>query len=139
MDDARVVYSDIFDREHHVSSKRPHMSRLSRAAQFAPFAALTGYDDLIRESSRQTSARIELDESQKDELNRSLVYLLENRETAEAVFTCFIPDGKKSGGEYVQYAGRIARYDRLSGSLMLDSGAVIDIDSICEIECDKQL
>ena len=67
MDDARQIYSDIIGLEHHVSSKRPRMSRLSRAAQFAPFAALTGYDEMIDETERETDARLELDESRKEE------------------------------------------------------------------------
>ncbi|MBQ6540598.1 MAG: hypothetical protein IJL71_06205 [Oscillospiraceae bacterium] len=139
MDDARQIYSDIIGLEHHVSSKRPRMSRLGRAAQFAPFAALTGYDEMIDETERETDARVELDESRKEELDRMLNYLLENRHTAGAAFTCFLPDGKKDGGEYVTFTGRIARYDRLSRSLVLDSGDVIEIDSIREIEYSEQL
>ena len=74
--DARIRYADIIDRPHHVSVKRPQMDRLSRAAQFSPFAALTGYDDLIRESERDVGSRIELDEDRKAQLNDRLARLL---------------------------------------------------------------
>lgn len=75
MSDARKEYADIIDREHHVSKKRQQMARLNRAAQFAPFAALTGYDDLIRESERETDEQLDLDEDSKAALNEKLVWL----------------------------------------------------------------
>ena len=97
--DARIRYADIIDRPHHVSAKRPQMDRLSRAAQFSPFAALTGYDDLIRESERDVGSRIELDEDRKAQLNDRLARLLAESPAPEAAFTYFVPDEKKEGGE----------------------------------------
>ena len=132
MEDARIKYSDIFDQPHHVSSKRPRMSRLNRAAQIAPFDALTGFDDLIKEASRQTGAQVELDESQIEELNKKLVRLLNS--PTPASFTHFRPDPKKSGCEYLTHTGSIRRYDPLSRSIELDNGEVIKIERICEIE-----
>ena len=73
--DARAIYGDIIDREHHVSSKRPQMPRLSRAVQFAPYATLKGYDDLVRESARETEAQRLLDENEIEELNDKLVLM----------------------------------------------------------------
>ena len=136
MADARIEYADIIDREHPVSAKHPPMSRLNRAAQFAPFAALTGYDDLIRESERETDARTELDESGLEALDRKLVWLLRQADPPEASFTFFVPDGKKAGGAYETAAGRPVRYDPFSRSVTLDSGETLFIDDVREIECD---
>jgi hypothetical protein len=130
--DARKRYSDIFDLPHHVSKKRPQMNRLNRAAQFAPFAALTGYDDLITETARQTDQRVELDEAQKDELDRDLRYLREHNESA--VFTFFVPDERKDGGRYVTAQGRILKYDPIARALLLDTDEVILLDDLREIE-----
>ena len=128
MSDAREQYGDIIDREHPTSPKHPS------AAQFAPFAALTGYDDLIHEAARYTEKRIVLDENKKEELNRKLHALL--KEPQEAVFTCFVPDAQKSGGTYEAFAGRIENADFLYGYLTLDTGRVLDIGDVIEIESD---
>ncbi len=134
--DARRIYGDIIDREHHVSSKRPPMPRRNRAAQFAPYAALTGYDELIRESERETEARRELEEDELQELNRRLLRLLQAEDAPEALFTVFEPDGKKAGGRYVTLRGRIARFSEADGAVTLDSGAELPIESIVQIECE---
>ena len=136
MDDARTEYADIIDREHPVSEKHPPMSRLNRAAQFAPFAALTGYDDLIRESERETDARTELDESSIEELNRKLVWLLRQDDPPEASFTYFVPDSKKAGGAYETVTDKLLRYDQFSRSITLHSGETLFIDDILAIESD---
>ena len=134
MQDARSVYADIIDRERPVSEKHPPMSRLNRAAQFSPFAALTGYDDLIRESERVTDARAELDEGGKEVLDRKLLWLLRQKPGTEARFTYFVPDAKKAGGAYVTATGSILRYDPLSRSLLLDEGSEIPIDELRAVE-----
>ena len=134
MNDARKRYGDIIDRERPVSEKHPQMPRQNRAAQFAPFAALTGYDDLIRESERYTERQITLDEDKKEELNRKLHALLRTDPPKEAVFTCFVPDAKKSGGTYEDVTGKIANADFLYGYITLDSGRVLDIGDVIEIE-----
>lgn len=134
MSDAREVYGDIIDRAHPDSPKHPKMPRKNRAAQFAPFAALTGYDDLIRESERYTERRIVLDEHKKEELNRKLHALLDAEGSPEAVFTCFVQDAKKSGGTYEDVTGRIENADFLYGYITLDSGQVIDVGDVIEIE-----
>ena len=135
MNEARERYGDIIDREHPVSVKHPQMPRKNRAAQFAPFAALTGYDDLIRESARYTEQQIILDENKKEELNRKLDLLLREEERPEAVFTCFVQDAKKSGGTYEKVSGRIVNADFLYGYLTLDSGRILDIGDVIEIDC----
>jgi len=136
MDNARIEYADIIDREHPVSAKHPPMSRLNRASQFAPFAALTGYDDLIRESERETDARMELDESSIEELNRKLVWLLRQDDPPEASFTFFVPDSKKAGGAYETVTGKLLRYDQFFRSITLDSEETLFIDDIRAIESD---
>ena len=134
MSDARERYGDIIDREHPDSPKHPRMPRKNRAAQFAPFAALTGYDDLIHEAARYTERQIVLDENKKEELNRKLHLLLQTDPHEEAVFTCFVRDAKKSGGTYEEVVGTIANADFLYGYLTLDSGRIIDIGDVIEIE-----
>jgi hypothetical protein len=135
MSEARERYGDIIDRPHPVSLKHPQMPRKNRAAQFAPFAALTGYDDLIRESARYTEQQITLDENKKEELNRKFTLLLREPEPPEAVFTCFVQDAKKAGGTYETVTGRIVNADFLYGYITLDSGAVLDIGNVIEIDC----
>lgn len=134
MNDAREQYGDIIDREHPDSPKHPRMPRKNRAAQFAPFAALTGYDDLIHEAARYTERRVVLDDHKKEELNRKLHVLLKTDPPEEAVFTCFVQDPKKSGGTYEDVTGRIINADFLYGYITLDSGRVLDIGDVIEIE-----
>ena len=98
--DARTVYGDIIDREYEPDPARPRMARLNRAAQFSPFAALTGYGDLIDESERHTDARASLDDDEKAELARRLTALLGAQKGRAARFTYFVPDEKKDGGRY---------------------------------------
>ena len=135
MSNARIEYADIIDHTHHISTKRPHMSRLNRAAQFSPFAALTGYDDLVRESTRETEALRSLDENMVDEMNDKLVFLFQQDETPLAVFTYFIPDEKKVGGKYIPVSGKVVRYDEYERNITLENGSVINIDDIVQIEC----
>ncbi|MFR5952214.1 MAG: hypothetical protein ACLUGQ_00315 [Coprococcus sp.] len=92
----RRDYSDIIDRERPVSKKHPPMDRMMRAAQFAPFAALTGHDEAVRETARLTEEEIELDEYEVAELNRKLQWLAEHKDTEVAVVH-FVKDAKKRG------------------------------------------
>ncbi len=139
MSGAREQYGDIIDLEHPDSMKHPRMPRLNRAAQFAPFAALTGYDDLIHEAARHTDRRIVLDENKKEELNRKLAVLMRAQTPEEAVFTCFVPDLKKSGGTYEDVVGTIGEVDMLNGYITLDSGRILDVGDVIEIESDAFL
>ena len=92
-------YRDIINLPHKQSTKRPHMSLLDRAAQFAPFAALTGYDDAVKETARLTDEKIEMSEENLNVLNMKYQILVDRLdEEHEVVFTYFIPDGNKSGG-----------------------------------------
>ena len=134
MKDAKIEYADIIDRSHHVSRKRAPMSPLARAAQFSPFAALTGYDDLIAESARWTQERSELDESEKERLDRVLRFLFQTG--APADITWFIPDARKRGGAYRTERGTIDRYDGMKRSITLSNGQTIPIDEISDIASD---
>ncbi len=136
MPDARKEYGDIIDLEHHVSQTRPHMSRINRAAQFAPFAALTGYDDLIRESARETESLVLLDENRIAEMNDILVFILKQEKTPEASFTYYVPDAKKAGGKYETITGTIIHYDEYERSITLNNGGVIFLSDLTRIECD---
>ena len=113
-------YDDIIDLPHHVSETHPPMSRADRAAQFSPFAALTGYDAAVRESARVTEQRIELDEGVKAELNARLNCILEHlSEHPQVSITYFMPDEKKSGGAYRTVTGAVRKLDSFAKTLTL--------------------
>ena len=135
--DARKEYGDIIDREHYVDPNRPPMSRLNRAAQFSPFAALTGYDDLIEEAARQTDAWAEPDESAKEEIGRTLNGLLHTERPSVAAITYFVPDAKKRGGAYRTVSGVIRRYDAHKREICLDSGEIIGLDTVTELSAKR--
>ena len=104
-------YDDIIDLPR-PDSKHPKMSRIDRAAQFSPFAALTGHEDSIKETARLTEEQIDLDESQKDEIGRLLSYLAENiQQKPEITIRWFQPDRRKSGGVYQRARDRVVKID----------------------------
>lgn len=128
------TYEDIINLPHHVSTKHPQMTRTARAAQFAPFAALTGYSDAIKETSRLTTKRIELDDGLKVILNNKLQLILDNiKETPEVSFTYFIYDNLKSGGEYVTITGIVKKIDIVNGYIFLTDKTKIPINEIINI------
>ena len=126
-------YYDIIDLPHHVSTQRPHMSMLNRAAQFSPFAALTGYEDSIREAARLTDARIELDECAKADLDAKLQILQTSPEMPVSI-TYFVPDVRKAGGAYVTAEGSVRRINR--SIIRMADRTEIPIEAIIEIEGD---
>ena len=131
------MYEDILNLPHHVSKTRPQMSMLDRAAQFSPFAALTGYDDAIKETGRLTDEKIEMDEDRKAALDMKQAYLIEMiDEQPEISITYFLPDTKKSGGAYVTVTGNLKRFDEYERLLILTDGKKIPMDDIADIECD---
>ena len=128
-------YADIMDLPHYVSEKRPHMSMIDRGAQFSPFAALTGYEQVIAESARLTEDCTELTEGAKAVLDEILQNLCGRiREQPWASFTCFQPDERKSGGAYVEISGKLKKYDCMERCLILTDGKKIPIDNIFSIE-----
>ena len=134
MSDLKNEYADIINHEHHVSKKHPHMSRLNRAAQFSPFAALTGYEDLVEEAARSTNQRHELDDDEKVLLNQQLISLLNCDKPAETTITYFLPDAKKQGGAYVTISGHITHYDEFTGTIVVNKETIIPIDDIWGID-----
>lgn len=128
-------YDDIIHLPHHVSSTRPRMSAIDRAAQFSPFAALTGYDTSIKESARLTDARIELDDSQKEEIGEKL-RLVTGQLDAEIKITYFLPDTKKTGGKYVLAAGAVKKVDEYERMIIMGDGKQIPIDEVVDVDCD---
>lgn len=121
-------YDDILYMPHPDSKVHPRMSMIDRAAQFSPFAALTGYEAAIDETGRRTDARIELDESQKEELDHRMQMLQEHlAERPEISVTYFVPDERKEGGAYVTVTGRVRKVNLYERVLILEEEQVIPI------------
>ncbi|MDO5546115.1 MAG: hypothetical protein Q4F81_09910 [Eubacteriales bacterium] len=128
-------YDDIIGLSHHVSQTRPRMSMSDRAAQFSPFAALTGFDAAIQETGRLTEQRIELTEDSRGELDRRQWLLAEHlSEHPEVSVTYFVPDERKSGGTYVTVTGRVRKVDICRRLLILEDGTSIPLDEIAALE-----
>lgn len=112
-------------------SRRARMTPGNRAAQFAPFAALTGYDEAVAETARLTDCRRELDDSEKERLNGMLLALAERVEARpEVEVTWFAPDARKDGGAYVTSTGRLKKIDPIAGCLCLTDGKVIPFSQL---------
>lgn len=127
-------YRELLHLPHHRSQTHAPMPRRDRAAQFAPFAALTGFDAQLRETERQTQAQAEPNEDALQELDQSLHTLFACVHTQPAVqVRWFLPDAKKSGGAYKTAAGRVLQLDRNQSLLVLDSGPVIALGAIAEL------
>ena len=127
-------YEDIINLPHHTSSKHPRMTSLARAAQFAPFAALTGYDDAIKETERITENKIELTEEGKLNLNDKLQSINDNiKNQPKVTITYFEYDKKKEGGKYITYTGNIKRIDMGELSIILTDKTKINISEIIDI------
>ena len=126
-------YSDIIDMPYKKSSRRPHMSNSERAAQFAPFAALVGFEGQICECARLTDERIELDEYEAQKINEKLVYL-KNDSEVRAYITYFSPDERKNGGAYVTVRGNILEINEYDRVVKLGDGRQIPLDEICDVE-----
>lgn len=131
----RNPYEDIINLPHHTSTSRPRMSAHDRAAQFSPFAALTGYSSAITETARLTNHRIELDESIKADLNDKLAILQDQlEEQPEVSITYFKPDLKKSGGAYITASGWVKKIDQYKRTVIMADATIIPMDDIFEME-----
>ena len=127
-------YDDIINMKHHISKKHPQMSLYARSAQFAPFAALTGYEDALKETSRHTDCRIELDEEIRNILDSKLQIISENiKLKSEITFTYFIPDTKKEGGAYTSVTGIVKKIDIYNQKIILLDQTEIPINEIIDI------
>ena len=128
-------YDDIIDLPHHVSATRPRMSMIDRAAQFSPFAALTGYDAAIKETGRLTDEHIELSEESRAALDRKQQLLMDNLADRPRVsVTYFVPDERKSGGAYVTVTGQVKKIDEFARLLVLTDGVKIPLDDVLDLE-----
>ncbi len=129
-------YDDIIHKPHPVSSRHAAMTNRDRAAQFSPFAALTGYEEVIAEASRQTSPRIELEESEQQILDRKLQDLRERiSEQPEVEITYFEPDTRKDGGAYLTVKGHLKKIDAYNKCVVFTAGQEIPMGEIIHIFC----
>ena len=119
-------YQDMLDMPRHVSRRHPQMSLSARAAQFSPFAALTGYEDVIAETGRHTDSRIYLSDDEKLSINDAI----KDSVGKGISLVCFVPDERKDGGSYEKAEGTLRRIDPESGVLVLDDGRRIRIEDI---------
>ena len=124
-------YDAIIDHPHHVSKVHPQMSMLNRAAQFSPFAALTGYDAAIEETARLTDRRIELTEAEEAEISRKLAGL---KRGDEVELTWFVPDKKKTGGRYVTQSVTVKQLVPTEGKVALADGRSIEMSAIILVD-----
>lgn len=129
-----MKYDDIINLPHHVSENHPQMPPEDRAAQFAPFAALTGYGEAIRETARLTDEKIQIDENQKEILDRKL-QILKNHlsEKPEITVSYFEQDERKSGGSYKKVTGKLHKIDLYRKMIFLEDGTGIRMDDIQDI------
>lgn len=128
-------YDDIINLPHHVSTVRAHMSLHDRAAQFLPFAALTGFEDAIQETGRLTQEKISLSESGIESLNERLHILLEEMASHPKItITYFVRDEKKAGGAYDTVEGYVRRIDEYKRTVIMMDGLEIPIEDMIEID-----
>lgn len=129
-------YDDIIDLPHHVSKTHKQMSIIDRAAQFSPFAALTGYDDVIKETSRTTEKKIILSDNQIAILNEKLLILSECKIQPLVTIIYFKKDKRKEGGKYLKIDGKIKRFDDVNKAMILADGTTIPINDLFDIKSD---
>ena len=130
-------YEDIINLPHYEPRNHARMSIQSRAAQFSPFAALTGYDDAVRETARITDKKIEIDDGLKNILNNRLQILIDNiKSKPKASFTYFVKDKNKDGGKYITIIGSIKKVDKVKELVILENKTSISINDIINITSD---
>lgn len=128
-------YDDIINLPHHQSATRPHMSNYDRAAQFSPFAALTGHEAAIKETARQTDEKLMLSDEAIAELNEKLNLIAEAIGTQQRVrITYFVPDNKKAGGAYITCSGCVKKFDEYEHTVIMEDKTVIPIEQISDID-----
>lgn len=129
------TYDDIIHLPRHVSTKHPQMALIDRAAQFSPFAALTGHNAAIKETARLTNERVELDESFKVVLSNKIQIIAERLlEKPEIEITYFQPDEKKNGGDYLTATGMVKKLDEYKRIIVMMDKTEIPMDDIIGID-----
>lgn len=132
-------YDDIINLSRPISKKYKPMSLYDRAAQFAPFAALTGHKDEIKETARLTDNKIELDEDEKNILNEKIRHIMMNmNKDIQVKITYFVPDKKKTGGQYITKSGIVKKVDEYSRRIIMNDKQIIEMDCIIEIEIENE-
>jgi hypothetical protein len=132
--DAAIKYADIIDLPRHISPGRPQMPIADRAAQFSPFAALTGHDAAVKETARLTQDWIELTEGSKEYVNRQLQEVKACiKMHPNIAVTYFCPDDRKSGGEYISMTGKVKKINEYERYILLEDETLIPIDMIFDI------
>ena len=127
-------YNDIINLPHHRSKMREHMSIEDRAAQFAPFSALSGLGEAVSETARITDMKIEQDDSEREIIREKLSKITDkNCNISSVSITYFSPDLKKSGGRYITYKGRIKKTDIYRGVIVTEDDRIIEVDNIIDI------
>lgn len=130
-------YNDIIHLPHHVSTSRPQMPMSDRAAQFSPFAALTGYDAAIKETGRLTDTKIELGDEGLNDLNAKFQFLVEHlKDEPEVSITYFKADERKAGGAYLEAIGIVKKLDDFERLITMQDGTKIPMDDILSIDGD---
>ena len=130
-------YENILDLKHfEPSSKHPRMTLYKRSAQFAPFAALSGYSEQIDETKRLTTRKIELSDDKKEEINNNLSILLSNNNLIAKIIY-FLKDKYKSGGKYISISGKIMKYDDIKRFIILENKQKISIDNIVDLSIEN--
>ena len=128
-------YNDILNMPYpNPEIEKDFPDKILRAAQFAPFAALTGYDEAVEEIARLTDSKIELDEYQKSELNDKLQFIINSEDDEEVSITYFVPDKRKSGGAYITKKGIVLKVREYEKDVVMGDGTEIPIDDIIVIE-----
>lgn len=127
-------YEDIINLPHHVSRNHPQMTMLQRAAQFAPFAALTGHDAAIQETARLTDDELDLSDNGRELLDRKLSYLQSYDGTSLVTITYFVPDQRKQGGAYASVTGQIKKVDHYERSIVMTDGTKIPFEHIVDMD-----
>ena len=128
-------YEDIINLPHHVSTTRPQMSMMDRAAQFSPFAALTGYDAAIKETGRLTDEKIVMDEEALNILNMKFQILARSLDDEpEVTFTYFKPDERKAGGAYLTISGVVKKIDDFERMIVMRNGTKIPMDDVLDFD-----
>ena len=131
-------YDDIINLPHYEPKYHPRMSKYKRSAQFAPFAALVGYDEQVQECSRLTDKRLEIDDELKEKINNKLNKINELiKNSPEVDITYFIPDEKKDGGKYITEIGNVKRIDYINRFIKLTDNKKIILDDVIDIKINE--
>lgn len=131
-------YDDIINLPHYEPKYHPRMSKYKRSAQFAPFAALVGYDEQVQECSRLTDKRLEIDDELKEKINNKLNKINELiKNSPEVEITYFIPDEKKDGGKYITDKGNVKRIDYINRFIKLTDNKKIILDDVIDIKINE--